>query len=57
MTPRTGAERQRACDDRKRKAGYKQIRNLWILPEHEQAVRNYVALLLVKHGMATKGKA
>lgn len=43
--PKTTAQRQREYIDRWRAAGYKLLRNFWVHPEDEAAVRLYAERL------------
>jgi hypothetical protein len=45
MTAKTSNERQRELVARRRDAGLKEVRNLWVSPENEQAVRDYAEKL------------
>lgn len=52
--PRTIAQRQQSWRDARRARGLKELRNLWVHPDDEQAVRELAAKLQARRERAAK---
>lgn len=46
--PKTDAQRQDVYRKRRTASGLKEVRNLWVHPDDEQAIRQYAAKLAAK---------
>lgn len=55
MTAKTGAERQKALDERRKAAGLKMVR-LWCHPEDEDPIRQHAANLAAKRAKPQRGE-